>query len=263
MKLYEFGDKHNPVILLLPGTCCHWKANFEKVIPFLAQDFRVVCVSYDGFDETEKSVFHGNVFPDMVTETEKIENYIKENCGGKIHAAYGCSLGGSFVGLLAQRKNIHISHAILGSSDLDQEDGFSAKFKAWLIGKILYGMFQKGRLPGFMKRRLEKKPADERLYYEKMLDMFGMNNTRMSFVERESIRNQFYSDLVTPIENGISVSGTTIHIFYAVKMGERYLERYHRHFKNPDIRRHDMQHEELLICYPEQWVEEVKKCCGV
>ena len=263
MKFYEFGDEHNPVILLLPGTCCHWKANFEKVIPFLAQDFRVVCVSYDGFDETEKSVFLGNVFPDMVTETEKIENYIKENCGGKIHAAYSCSLGGSFVGLLAQRRNIHINQAILGSSDLDQEDGFSAKFKAWLIGKIFYGMLQKGRLLGFMKRWLEKKPADERLYYEKMLDMFGMNNTRMSFVERESIRNQFYSDLVTPIENGISVSGTTIHIFYAVKMGERYLERYHRHFKNPDIRRHDMQHEELLICYPEQWVEEVKKCCGL
>ena len=189
MKFYEFGDEHNPVILLLPGTCCHWKANFEKVIPFLAQDFRVVCVSYDGFDETEKSVFHGNVFPDMVTETEKIENYIKENYGGKTHAAYGCSLGGSFVGLLVQRRNVHISHAILGSSDLDQEDGYSAKFKAWLIGKILYGMFQKGRLPGFMKRRLEKKPADERLYYEKMLDMFGMNNIRISAAMICSMRN--------------------------------------------------------------------------
>ncbi len=59
MKFYEFGDKHNPVILLLPGTCCHWKANFEKVIPFLAEDFRVVCVSYDGVDETEKQYFMG------------------------------------------------------------------------------------------------------------------------------------------------------------------------------------------------------------
>ena len=87
MKFYEFGELNKPVIILLPGTCCHWKANFEKVIPLLAEDFRVVCVSYDGFDETEK-----------------IENYIKENCGGKIHAAYGCSLGGSFVGLLAQRR---------------------------------------------------------------------------------------------------------------------------------------------------------------
>ena len=258
MKFYEFGDLYKSVIILLSGTCCHWKANYEKVIPFLTKNFRVICVSYDGFDETEKTVF-----PDMVTEAEKIENYIKENCGGKIHAAYGCSLGGSFVGLLVQRGNVHISHAILGSSDLDQEEGISAKLKAWLIGKMLYGMFQKGRLPGFMKRRLEKKTADERLYYDKMLDMFGMNNTRMSFVKQESIQSQFYSDLITPIENGISVSGTTVHIFYAVKMGEKYLERYYRHFENPDIRRHDMQHEELLICFPEQWAEEVRKCCGI
>ena len=54
---------------------------------------------------------------------------------------------------------------------------------------------------------------DERLYYDKMLDMFGMNNTRMAFVKQESIQSQFYSDLVTPIENGISVYGTTVHIF--------------------------------------------------
>lgn len=52
MKFYEFGERDNPVIIWLPGTCCHWKANFVEVIPLLEQDFRVVCVSYDGFDET-------------------------------------------------------------------------------------------------------------------------------------------------------------------------------------------------------------------
>jgi pimeloyl-ACP methyl ester carboxylesterase len=256
MKFYEFGDANKPAIVLLPGTCCHWKANFGAVIPLLTRCFRVICVSYDGFDETEQTLF-----PTMAVETEKIEKYIDDNYGGKIYAAYGCSLGGSFVGLLVQRRNISISHAILGSSDLDQEEGVSAKVKAWLIGKILYGMFQKGRLPGFMKRRLEKKPACERLYYSKMLDMFGMNSTRMSFVKQKSIQNQFYSDLVTPIEDGISASGTTVHVFYAVKMGDQYLERYRRHFENPDIRCFDMEHEELLICFPEQWAEEVRKCC--
>lgn len=256
MKFYEFGDKESPVILLLPGTCCHWKSNFEVVIPLLAKDFRVVCVSYDGFDETEDTVF-----PDMLAETERIEKYIKNNYGGNIHCAYGCSLGGSFVGLLVQRKNVHISHGILGSSDLDQDTGLSAKFKAWLIGKVLHGMFQKGRLPGFMQKKLDKMTGEEREYNEKMLDMFGMRSTRMSFVKRESIRNQFYYDLITPLDNGISVSGTRIHIFYAVRMGENYLERYRKHFQSPDIRCHEMQHEELLICYPEMWAKEVKKCC--
>lgn len=31
MKFYEFGEKTAPVILLLPGTCCHWKLNFGEV----------------------------------------------------------------------------------------------------------------------------------------------------------------------------------------------------------------------------------------
>ncbi|MCM1039369.1 MAG: alpha/beta hydrolase [Ruminococcus sp.] len=256
MKFYEFGDKNNPVILLLPGTCCHWKTNFETVIPLLQEEFYVVCVSYDGFDETENTIFS-----DMLTETEKIENYVRENHGGKVHAAYGCSMGGSFVSLLVQRKDIHINHAILGSSDLDQETGLSARFKSWLIAKILSGMFRKGKLPGFMQRRLEKKSADERQYYDKMLGLFGVGGTRMSFVKQESIKNQFYSDLVTPVEDGIVVEGTTVHIFYAVKMGEQYLKRYHAHFKEPDIRRHEMQHEELLVCYPKRWAEEVKACC--
>ena len=162
-----------PLDSAAPGTCCHWKANFGTVIPLREQDFREVCVSYDGFDETEQTIF-----PDMLTETAKIEEYIQTNYGGHICAAYGCSLGGSFVGLMVQRGNIHIDHAILGSSDLDQGRGLSAKFKAWLIGKVLYGMFQKGKLPSLMQKRLEKKPKDEIAYYEKMMDMFGMNNMR-------------------------------------------------------------------------------------
>ena len=73
MKFYPFGAADAPVILLLPGTCCHWKSNFGAVIPLLAAQFRVLCVSYDGFDETERTEF-----PTMLEETEKIEAYIKE-----------------------------------------------------------------------------------------------------------------------------------------------------------------------------------------
>lgn len=87
--------------MLLPGTCCHWKGNFEKVIPLLAENYQVLCVSYDGFDETEDSEFIS-----MQEETEKIEAYIQNNFGGYIQVAYGCSLGGSFVGLLAARQKI-------------------------------------------------------------------------------------------------------------------------------------------------------------
>lgn len=86
MKVYPFGEENAPTIFLLPGTCCHWKGNFGHVIPLLAREYRVLCVSYDGFDETEPAEF-----PTMMEETEKIEAYIREHCGGHIRAAYGCS----------------------------------------------------------------------------------------------------------------------------------------------------------------------------
>ena len=65
MKVYPFGSEDAPAILLLPGTCCHWKGNFGHVIPLLAANYHVLCVSYDGFDETEQSEF-----PTMLEETE-------------------------------------------------------------------------------------------------------------------------------------------------------------------------------------------------
>ena len=143
MKVYEFGAETAPVILLLPGTCCHWKSNFGQVIPLLQRDFRVLCVSYDGFDETESTEF-----PTMLAETEKIEAYILKNCGGHIRAAYGCSLGGSFVGLLAARKSIHMAQArgqITNESspaaDLSADSGRTVQesLSAEAIRKVLRG----------------------------------------------------------------------------------------------------------------------------
>ena len=71
MKIYAFGKENAPMILLLPGTCCHWKGNFGHVLPLLETDFRVLCVSYDGFDENEQTEF-----PTMMEETVKIEDYV-------------------------------------------------------------------------------------------------------------------------------------------------------------------------------------------
>ena len=133
MKVYSFGAENAPAILLLPGTCCHWRGNFGRVIPLLSDRYRVLCVSYDGFDETEHTEF-----PTMPEETEKIEAYIQKHCGGHIRAGYGCSLGGSFVGLLAARGNIHMDYGILGSSDLDQASPLAAKLQTNLLLPLIY-----------------------------------------------------------------------------------------------------------------------------
>ena len=251
MKVYPFGSEDAPAILLLPGTCCHWKGNFGHVIPLLAANYHVLCVSYDGFDETEQSEF-----PTMLEETEKIETYIQENCGGHIRAAYGCSLGGSFVGLLAARQNIQMDYGILGSSDLDQASAFAAKLLVNLAMPLIYPMIRDGKMKGrFLQKRMEKREQQMPEYTRAFLKMLG---GARPYVTMQSCKNQFYSDMITPLPDKIAVPGTEIHIFYALKMGEKYRSRYQQHFACPVIHEQDLQHEELLACCPEKWVQLVK-----
>lgn len=251
MKIYAFGASDAPVIMLFPGTCCHWRGNFEHVIPWLRNEYRVLCVSYDGFDETENTVF-----PTMLEETEKIEAYIKEHCGGHIRAAYGCSLGGSFVGLLTARQNIHIDYGILGSSDLDQSSPAAAGFMVSLAMPLLYPFIRDGRFKSrFMQKKLEKRKKEMPEYVSAFMDMFG---GARPYVSKQSCVNQFYSDMITPLPDKIDVPGTEIHIFYALKMGPKYRARYMQHFAHPIIHELDLQHEELLACYPEKWAQLVK-----
>ena len=214
MKFYESGDNRKPVIFLFPGTCFLY-SSFDHVLDGLHSYFYTVAVSYDGFDPNEKTEFYS-----MEDECEKIEQEIRTKYGGRIKAAYGCSLGGSFVSLLIQRKRIHIDHGIIGSSDMDES--------------------RKKLIDGFV-------------------NMFGIDKGGSPWITKQSVYNQFYSDLVTKVQHGIDVPGTTIHVFYATKMGEKYEKRYCTYFKNPDIRRHNMQHEELFCCHSAEWVKEVKK----
>ena len=65
MKVYEFGDKSKPAIMLFPGTCCYWKTNFGHVLEPLQEHFYTIIVSYSGFDETENSTF--------VSELDEVE----------------------------------------------------------------------------------------------------------------------------------------------------------------------------------------------
>ena len=251
MRIYTFGGEGKPAVMLLPGTWCHWESNFSGVIPLLERDFRVLCVSYDGFDETERSEF-----TTMTDEVEKIERYIIDNCGGHIRAAYGCSLGGSFVGLLAARGRIRMDYGILGSSDLDQAGPLAARLETAIMLPLVYPLVRDGRFSAkFLQKRLEKRASAMPEYVRAFMGMFGGGRP---YVSKSSCKNQFYSDLVTPLPDGIDPAGCEIHIFYALKMGEKYRARYEKHFARPVIHELDLEHEELLACRPEQWAELVR-----
>lgn len=169
MKIHEFGDDQKPVILLLPGTMCYWKGNFGGVIDTLSKDFLVAVVSYTGFDETDTENYRS-----VMDEVIKIEQYIIDHYHGTIRAAYGCSLGGSFVAHLAARHNVHMKYGIIGSSDMDQAGSFQASLMASLMVKITYNFIHTGSYRSkMMQKRYQNQMADPDPYNRAFVAITG------------------------------------------------------------------------------------------
>ena len=146
--------------MLLPGTVCDYQPKFGTVLDRLGEKYHLICVNYDGFDGS------GAIFPDMITVTEKIENYVIDHYGGRLDGAIGSSLGSSFVGQLIQRENIHLDHGIFGSPDLDQ----NGKVSAWLQSKLVVPL-----LTSFTKNEMKKAKTRERgcLLRQPLLSLFS------------------------------------------------------------------------------------------
>ena len=183
----------------------------------------------------------GQVEPGM--EDSRRANYFGDIEDGEFYhytlGKLGSSLGSTFVGQLIQREKVHLDHGIFGSPDLDQ----SGKLSAWLQSKLV--------VPLLTSFTSEKKQAKTR---EKLKSFFEMNDETadrfmacFSEFNPESIKNEYYTDLLTWLKDDIHVEGTKVHFIYANKMGEKYRKRYRKYFRDPEIREFDMQHEQWLF----------------
>ena len=256
MKFTEMGPENGKTMLLLPGTACTWEINFHTVIDRLKEQYHLICVNYDGFDDEMET----KPFTDMLTVTGKIEDYILEKHGGRVDGAYGSSLGGSFVGLLIQRRRIHIDHGFIGSSDLDQGSPVVARIMTWIVGRWIGDAG---------KSEKKQKKLQDMLVKNFGMDMdaetsafMGDFAKSMVSLHPRTVAREFYSDYVTPLENDIHVDGTTVHIIYALKMGPKYEKRYRQHFRDPDILRFDMQHEAWIFqkAWTQPILDAIAKC---
>ena len=258
MKFEEIGNMDGKTLVLLPGTGCTWQVNFYLVLEELKARYHLICVNYDGFDGD-----NSKPFTDMLTVTAKIEDYILKHHGGRVDGAYGSSLGGSFVGLLTQRKRIHIDHAILGGSDLDQGGKFGAKLATLVADHFIGGAGRnpkkKAKLMAMLEKGLSLDPCPETTAF---MDQFVDNLTSL---HPKTLSREYYSDYITPLENDIHVDGTTVHIIYAEKMGEKYVKRYHQHFRDPDIIPFPMAHEAWLFnkAWKQPVLDAIDKLMGI
>jgi len=110
MKFHEFGDKNNPHIMLIHGGGNSWW-NYLRQARELSSRYYVILPTLDG---------HGDEYaiPYVSTEAtaDKLMDYINNNCGGKLFALSGVSLGGQIVIELLSRKPDLVEKAIIDGS---------------------------------------------------------------------------------------------------------------------------------------------------
>jgi len=248
MKVYAFGEENAPVILLLPGTCCHWKGNFGHVIPLLSDEYRVLCVSYDGFDETERTEF-----PTMLEETAKIEDYLKVNCGGHIRAAYGCSLGGACLTRLLALGELPVKRAII-------DGGITPYQMPYLIRKLLLARDMLSfKLAANNRKILEAAFPPERftLPGRDPKKEYDAIEAYLKTYSDQTIRNIFWSGNNYVLPKTPAKIGTKITYWYGdeEKKDRRSDIRFIKHYF-PQARIHGipkMAHAELVMISPEEF----------
>ena len=135
---------------------------------------------------------------------------------------------------------MHIDHAIFGSPDLDQSGPVSAKLQSMLVVPLLTSFTGSEKKRNKSKEKLKQVFEMDDENAEKFMNCFSKFNP-------ESIKNEYYTDLLTHLEDDINVEHTRAHFIYANKMGEKYLDRYKKYFHDPDIREFNMQHEQWLF----------------
>ena len=257
MKIHVYGNKNKPELMLLPGNCLNGQDVFATVIELLRDTYHIICVCYDGFDGNEKTVF-----TDMETEAKTIEKYIGENYDGKVFAAYGSGLGGSFVAFLAQRGQIKFTHAIIGGADFDHPSKSVAWLESRLFAPSFYKMIHTGVPMSSVAKEMASLPAKDS--YVRQLRLMGVGKGGLSYVKKDSVKNQFYSECVTKIMNDIEIEGTLFYYLLAGKMGDEYIKRCRKHFKKIEIVKHphNQKAEELLFSYPEEWALLIRGITG-
>ena len=167
MKFHEFGDKNLPPILLIHGGGSSWW-NYLRQARILSKDYRVILPTLNGHGEEYQLDY-------VSTEDSALEilDYVKANCGGKVFAIGGVSLGGQIaMELLSLDSEIAEKVIIDGSLCIPQPR--LAKISIFLVAlfdKLMFSKFS-CKLQLSMMTKLYPKlayPEEIKAYYLKDL----------------------------------------------------------------------------------------------
>lgn len=112
MTFHTCGNPGAPAILLIHGVLTPWQI-WEEYISHYKDSYRVIAVGLDAHEGDKASEFIS-----VQDEAEQIERYITDNCGGKVFAVCGLSMGGVIAHELWKNGRITIEKLVMDGAPL-------------------------------------------------------------------------------------------------------------------------------------------------
>ncbi len=252
MRFHEFGDKKNPLILLIHGVLTPWQM-WEAQIEYLKKDYFVVVPALNGHVEEEASEYTS-----AESEAVEIAEYLLRNYGVNAYMVYGLSMGGVVANKLFESGKLQIKHLIFDGAPLVPMTRFAFlnTFAQMLMRKqyisIVRGAKKRDKniIKNFVKYFMPER------YLESFLNIADL-------LSEESIANMVKAACYGDIQTTVNAQDTKILFLHGTKLNEmiakKSAKKLQKLYPNVGIRSFQgYKHGELAIYKPEEWFETVK-----
>lgn len=252
MKICEFGKENKKTIMCLPGNFMTYR-QFENIVPLLKNDYHVITVSFDGYDETGETVY-----TTAKEQAEKLAIFIKENLKGRIDLIYGESLG-SVPAAWLTKMDISIGGVILSGAEYMNYGIFNKLAIALFVPmtyKMMSGIIKSGEVnfPKFLQIKMGITNDTFKPMLKQACQKLTLETTKATFWEGV----KFYPKYISKWEPNNTIP---VACWYGEK--EMNMKKAVKHLKRafPNLETHpfkNMGHGENMK-YPEMIVRDLKK----
>ncbi|MBR4461691.1 MAG: alpha/beta hydrolase [Erysipelotrichaceae bacterium] len=238
MRFNEFGNKNNPLLLLLHGMMQDWRSLYELLKP-LQEHYLLILPAQDGFYEGSGD------FTSFADQAQQIEKYIKNYYQGKAHGAYGVSQGALLLTELLTRNKVDLGNVIMDGCCVAHQGEFAGKKTA----KMFLQYKHTGRFPAWINLMMKLMGLSK--------DDLGMMDGLYLDASDESIRRNFMENYTYRVRPEITENETMVHLWCGSK--EPYAIKSHKELKQ--YLKND--HEEIMNGYGhgEFLMKHTKECC--
>ena len=112
MVFHTFGNKENPVAILIHGMLTPWQI-WKNTAEHLSEEFFIIVPELDAHTEEEPSSFIS-----VEDEANKIKEFVLDNSDGNISLLCGLSMGGRIAATLAGLQGLTVENLVLDGAPL-------------------------------------------------------------------------------------------------------------------------------------------------